>query len=303
MNTLVADSQPTAEMESTVAASELWPRSASKNRQSLNWLRRNFNLIWVCLSGGLLVLFLLVPLLAIFGWVLFSPKTSGYLANSEVLDALTLSLITTAATLLIAVVLGTPLAYLLARHKFPGSGLLDTLLDLPLVLPPAVAGVALLITFGRFGLFGSWLDSLGIRLIATSAAVVMAQLFVAAPFYIKAAKTGFEAVDANLIAVSATLGVSYFKTFWRITIPLSLPALLSGAVMTWARALGEFGATIMFAGSLQGHTRTLPLEIYYIFENDLDAALVVSAILVVFSFTVLLLFKLLTNFGSKQLGK
>ena len=251
----------------------------------------------VALCGSVMLLFLLLPLLTIIGRGLFDGALGTYLAQAAVTDALRLSLITTAATLAVSVVFGTPVAYLLARRAFRGRTIVDTLIDLPMVLPPAVAGVALLVTFGRRGIIGGWLDeTFNISIGFTTAAVILAQIFVAAPFYIKAAKAGFESVDVGLEAVAATLGAGGLRTFWRITLPLALPSVLSGIVMTWARALGEFGATIMFAGSFQGRTRTMPLAIYAALEGEggLDEAITLSVILVAVSFAVLLAVKLLT---------
>jgi molybdate transport system permease protein len=161
-----------------------------------------------------------------------------------------------------------------------------------MVLPPAVAGVGLLMAFGRRGLFGPALEAVGLTVGFTTAAVVLAQLFVAAPFYVRAAHAGFLAVDRELEIVAQTLGVSDWATFWRVTVPVALPSLLGGAVMCWARALGEFGATIMVAGSFQGRTQTMPLAIYAALESDLDAALVLSAMLVAISFTILVVLRL-----------
>lgn len=260
------------------------------------------NIVWLWLSGSVMLVFLLVPILAL----LFRSFTGGalgtFLNTPTVVEALKLSLITTAITLILAVVFGTPLAYLLARYRFPGYGLIDTFLDLPIVLPPAVAGIALLLTLGRRGWVGQWLDQqFGITIGFTTLAVVLAQLFVAAPFYIKAAKAGFESVDQNLETVAASLGSRSLWTFWRITVPLSLPALLGGIVMAWARALGEFGATIMFAGSFQGRTQTMPLAIYASFDSagGLDEAVALSVILIVVSFGVLLIFKGLSRYGAR----
>ena len=183
----------------------------------------------------------------------------------------------------------------LARRHFPGQILLDSLIELPMVLPPAVAGIGLLMAFGRRGLFGPLLASMGISVGFTTAAVVMAQFFVAAPFFVRAARSGFVGVDRELEHVSHTLGVSNWTTFWRVTVPVAFPSLLGGAVMCWARALGEFGATIMFAGSFQGRTQTMPLAIYAALESDLDAALVLSAILVVVSFAVLVALRMVVG--------
>jgi molybdate transport system permease protein len=259
--------------------------------------RRSVPLSLIALLGysGALVLFLVAPLVVLLARTASTGDLLGYLTSGTVVEALRLSLLTTLLTLGATLVLGTPVAYVLARYRFPGRNLLDTLLELPMVLPPAVAGVALLITLGRRGALGPALSALGIEISFTTAAVVLAQLFVAAPFYVKAAQAGFESVDAELEHVSASLGVSGPRTFWQVTVPLALPALLGGAVMTWARALGEFGATIMFAGNFVGKTQTMPLAIYVAMERDLGAALVLAGILVLVSFAVLVGFKALAR--------
>jgi molybdate transport system permease protein len=210
-------------------------------------------------------------------------------------EAMRLSLLTTGLTLVVALLLGTPVAWLLARRDFPGRSLLDGLIELPMVLPPAVAGIGLLMAFGRRGLLGPLLASLGITVGFTTAAVVLAQVFVAAPFYVRAARLGFQGVDRELEEMASTLGGSGWAIFWRVTVPLAFPALLTGAAMCWARALGEFGATIMFAGSFQSRTQTMPLAIYGALESDLEAALALSAILVVVSFGLLGLVRLLAQ--------
>jgi molybdate transport system permease protein len=166
------------------------------------------------------------------------------------------------------------------------------------VLPPTVAGVALLMTFGRQGLLGQWLHTIGLQVSFTSAAVVLAQCFVCAPFYIRAAQAGFQSVDRDLERVAYTLGDSPLRAFLRVTAPLALPALLSGCVMAWARALGEFGATIMFAGNLMGRTQTMPLAIYIAMESDLTAALVLSALLIIVPFSGLFLMRAWLRRGS-----
>jgi molybdate transport system permease protein len=249
--------------------------------------------VFLILASTVLLAFLLVPLAAIYIRAVPSGALGAALRDPVVREALRLSLLTTAVTLGIAVALGTPTAYLLARYRFRGREALDTLIDLPMVLPPAVAGVALLMAFGRRGVAGPFLsDTFGLEIPFTTLAVVLAQAFVATPFYVKAAKAGFESVDQDLEHVAATLGVSRLQTFWSVTVPLSLPALLGGAVMAWARALGEFGATIMFAGNFMGRTQTMPLAIYQAMEaGKLNAALVLSGILIAVSFTVLIVFK------------
>jgi len=211
-----------------------------------------------------------------------------YVCCPEVASALTLSLLTSTIAAIIIVLIGTPLAYWLAYAKFRGKRVIDTLVDLPIVLPPAVAGVALLMTFGRVGLIGRHLAAIGITIPFTTAAVVMAQTFVAGPFYIRQARVGFENVPPQLIMASQTLGASALRTFFRVTIPLASHALLAGIVMSWARSVGEFGATLMFAGSLQGVTRTMPLAIYTSMETDPNIAIVLSVALVAISFLVII---------------
>ncbi len=241
------------------------------------------------------VLLLLLPLYAIFWQSLPHGALFSALRLPIARDALRLSLITTAIALGITVLLGTPVAYLLARYRFPGYGLLDSIIDLPMVLPPSVAGLGLLIAFGRRGLLGGPLEALGITLPFTTIAVVMAQCFVAAPFYIKAAKAGFAGVDRELEMVAATFGSSGWHTFTRITVPLAFPSLLGGMVMMWSRALGEFGATIFFAGNRQGITQTIPLAIFQEEQaSHFDTALAMSAVLVCVSFIILITVKSLT---------
>lgn len=238
--------------------------------------------------------FLLLPMLALLLRGLnanFLPTLLG----EVVLDALRVSLLTTAATLLLTVLLVTPVAWLLARYDFPGKTVLDTLLDLPVVLPPVVAGVGLLLTFGRQGLLGPPLELAGIGLAFSPAAVVMAQLFVAAPFYLRTAKAGFLSVQPEVEEAARTDGADRWGVFRFVTWPLAFPFLLEGLVLTWARALGEFGATILFAGSLQGQTRTITLAIYSAMESDLAPALVLSAVMVLVAFTVLLLVRVLAH--------
>ena len=243
----------------------------------------------------LLLIFLISPLAAIFLKVRVQEGLWDTLRQPIVTEALRLSVVTSLSSLCLAVVLGTPLAYLLARHRFRGAALVDTLIDLPMVLPPTVAGVALLMAFGRRGVLGAWLDAIGIQISFTTFAVILAQSFVSIPFYIRAARAGFQSVDQELERVAYTLGHTPFSVFLRVTIPLAFPALLGGAVMAWARALGEFGATIMFAGNFLGRTQTMPLAIYSAMESDLTAALVLSAILIVVSFSVLFGVRLLLH--------
>ncbi|MDQ3699799.1 MAG: ABC transporter permease, partial [Chloroflexota bacterium] len=217
------------------------------------------------------------------------------LRNPIVLAALQLSLLTAGASLALALLLGTPLAYALARVPFPGRGVVEALVEVPIVLPPAVAGIALLMAFGRRGILGAPMAEAGISLAFTTWAVILAQCFVAIPFYIRSAKAGFQGVDQDLEQTAYTLGESPLGTFWRVTVPLAFPSLLAGAVLCWARALGEFGATIMFAGSFRGRTQTMPLAIYGALESDLGAALALGTILVFVSVAALGLLRLVTR--------
>lgn len=236
--------------------------------------------------------FLTLPLLALLLRVdpaLFVQN----LTNPTVVQALTLSLTTGTLATGIVVLAGTPLAFLLARRQFRGRVLLDTIIDLPMILPPAVAGVALLLVFGRRGLLGGWLEVMGIPVVFTATAVVLAQVFVAAPYFVKSAAAGFAEVEQELEQAAALDGASSFDVFRHITAALAWPALLGGAVMTWARALGEFGATIIFAGNFPGRTQTMPLAIYLGFERDIELAVTLAFILLALSFLVLIVVKLL----------
>jgi molybdate transport system permease protein len=242
------------------------------------------------LAAGIAILFLLLPLVAIFARV--PPgKLIGQLDDRVVRDALVVSLKTNAIAELLILAVGTPTAYLLASRRFRGRSLALTLIELPLVLPPAVAGIGLFAAFGRLGLLGSTLDAVGIEIPYTQAAVVMAISFVASPFYLRQAVAAFEAVDRNLIDASATLGASPARTFARVALPLAAGGLGAGAALALARGIGEFGATIMFAGNLQGLTQTLPLAIYAEFNRSFDVALTIGALLVSVSATLLLALK------------
>ena len=195
-------------------------------------------------------------------------------------EALTLSFATSTLSLVAIVLFGTPIAYVLARGLIPGAKIIDALIDLPIILPPAVAGIALLTAFGRRGVLGGPLDNLGLSVGFSTAAVVIAQVFVAAPFYIRTVRSGFLRIDRSLEEAAANLGASPFRVFWLITLPLSRASVLAGTMLAWARALGEFGATIMFAGNREGVTQTMPLAIYERFgAGDLPAALMLSVLL------------------------
>ena len=235
--------------------------------------------------------FLLLPLVAIFTRIPLG-RLVDQLGRGVVTDAIVVSVETTLIAQAFVLLIGTPVAYLLATRRFPGRSLAVTLVELPLVLPPAVAGIGLLAAFGRVGLLGTPLDFLGLQVPFTQAAVVLAVAFVASPLYVRQAVTAFEGVDPTLVDASRTLGASEARTFARIVVPLARAGLATGAALAFARGLGEFGATIMFAGSLQGRTQTLPLAIYAEFDSNFDTALAIGGLLVVVSATLLVSLKL-----------
>lgn len=239
--------------------------------------------------AALFALFLALPVITLVARAVLSGTPLEVAGSSAVLGALGLSLVTTALSLALTVGFGLPLAVLLARRTFRGKWLLEAFVDLPIVLPPAVAGLALLLVFGRRGVLGAPLEAAGIDIAFTTIAVVVAQTFVAAPFFVRSARAGIAGVDRDLEDAARVDGASEMRLFRDVTVPLAAPALAAGLVMSWARALGEFGATIMFAGSVEGRTQTLPLVVYSEFQGgDLDASIAAAAILVVAAFGVLL---------------
>ncbi|MBA2954083.1 molybdate ABC transporter permease subunit [Nocardioides sp. MAH-18] len=241
---------------------------------------------WLSLPAALGAAFLVLPVIAIVARVDWADF--GTLITSEASrQALWLSLRTSTISTLLCILLGTPMAMVLARTSFPGQGVLRSLVLLPLVLPPVVGGLALLYTFGRRGLLGEELEALGIHVAFSTAAVVMAQTFVAMPFLVVSLEGALRTAGQRYDVVAASLGAGPTTVFRRVTLPLVLPGLVSGAVLAFARSLGEFGATITFAGSLQGVTRTLPLEIYQQRETDVDAAVALSLVLVVVAVIVI----------------
>ena len=238
-------------------------------------------------ASAVLLLFLALPFIGLLARI--SPaELLAHLGEPRVLDALRLSLVTSASATLVIVLLGTPTAYLLATRSFPGKRLIEVLVDLPMVLPPTVAGFALLMAFGRMGLAGRAFAVFGVSLPFTTLGVVAAQVFMAAPFFIAAARAGFAGVDRRLIDAASTLRASEAFTFVRVVLPLARPALVAGMAMSAARALGEFGATITFAGNLPGTTQTMPLAVYVALQSDLDTAVVLSVLLLLVSFGLLL---------------
>jgi molybdate transport system permease protein len=236
----------------------------------------------------LLGLFLGLPVALLVGRAVAGGSLAAAIGSGPVVDALVLSLVTTAISLVLTIAVATPLAHLLARRRFRGASILEAIVDLPIVLPPSVAGLALLLALGRNGLIGQPLTAIGITLPFTTVAVVIAQMFVSAPFFIRAARAGFQGVDREIEDAARVDGATERDVAWRITIPLAAPVLASGIVMTWARALGEFGATIMFAGNVAGRTQTLPLVVYGEFQaGDVDASVAAAAILILAAFAVL----------------
>jgi molybdate transport system permease protein len=243
-------------------------------------------------ATALALAFLVLPLLAIFLRVPPGELISQ-LGNDVVLDAIVVTVKATLISQALILLVGTPTAYLIASRSFRGRSLVITLVELPLVLPPAVAGIALLAAFGRLGLLGGTFEALGVTVSFTQAAVVLAVTYVASPFYVRQAIASFEALDRSLLDASRTLGAGPARTFFRIALPLASSGLAAGVALSFARGIGEFGATIMFAGSLQGVTQTLSLAIYAQFDLNLDLALALGALLVLVSAAILLAAKLL----------
>jgi molybdate transport system permease protein len=243
---------------------------------------------------ALLAGFISLPILSLVLWTV-DENSWRAMATPEARDALLLSIKTTSISMLIIISVGTPAAYVLARKEFRGKRLLDSLIDIPAVLPPSAAGIALLLTFGRFGLAGKYLDAFGVQITFTTAAVVIAEVFVAAHFYVRQATVGFSQVRRDVEEAARVDGAGHFGVFTKVTVPLAFPALLAGAVMAWARALGEFGGTVIFAGSFQGVTQTIPLAIFAEFQTNIDAAVALSVLVLGFAFVVILTVKFLTR--------
>jgi molybdate transport system permease protein len=245
-----------------------------------NWLPGRLLLF----SLALLLWFLLVlPLLALI-WRTSSFDVLAATSSPAILTSVLLSLRTTLISMIVILITGTPLAYVIAYYEFPFKRFMMLFIEMPIVIPPVIAGLALLSTFGRSGLLGQLLDVFNISIPFTTTAVVIAQVFVSAPFYIRAAQTSFESVDHEIQEAAAVDGANQWVTFWRILLPISLSSLFVGMMLSWARALGEFGATILFAGNLQGRTQTMPLLIYSRLESDLGGAFLTALILLGFAF-------------------
>lgn len=244
---------------------------------------------WLFVLPSLLLLALLaLPVLALL-WRAGTEGMLSLIAEPSALSALRLSLLTSTLSVMIAIITGAPLAFVLARRKFAGKAFMELVIDLPVVLPPSVAGIALLIAFGRQGVFGSWLSSLGITIPFTTTAVVLAQTFVSAPLFVRAARIGFAEIEHQIVEAAYVEGSNEWQLFRYLMFPLAGRALLGGAILAWTRAIGEFGATILFAGNLEGVTQTMPLAIYLGLERSLGIALALSTVLVFASFLLLLL--------------
>ena len=242
---------------------------------------------------ALLAGFISLPFASLLLWTA-SENAWRAMASPVALDALLLSIKTTSISMAIILVVGTPAAYVLARAEFPGKRVVETLIDIPAVLPPSAAGIALLLTFGRFGLVGEHLEVLGVTVTFTTAAVVIAEVFVAGHFYVRQAAVGFAGVRRDVEEAALVDGAGRLSAFTKVTVPLAFPALVAGAMMAWARALGEFGATIVFAGSFRGVTQTIPLAIFAEFQGNIDAAVALSVLVLGFAFVVILTVRYLT---------
>jgi molybdate transport system permease protein len=260
------------------------------------------------LSGGLavgalslLAGFIALPILSLLIWTV-SNSAWQEMTSPAAVDALLLSARTTAISMAIILLVGTPAAYVLARYDFPGKRIVNTLVDLPAVLPPSAAGIALLLAFGRVGLIGEQLTAFGITISFTTAAVVLAELFVATHFYVRQATVGFGQIERGIEEAALVDGGGPITVFLKVTIPLAFPALVAGAVTAWARALGEFGGTIIFAGNVQGVTQTIPLAIFSELERDFDAAVALSVLVLGFAFIVILAARYLTRKAAEVRG-
>ena len=270
-------------MESAAGSPAAVAGPRAGNRRASAWGERSL----VALAA-IFALFLGLPIVTLVARAVLDGSLATAIASPVVIDALWLSLVTTGISLLITVVFGLPLAIVMARRQFRGKDWLEAIIDLPIVLPPSVAGLALLLVFGRRGLLGETFDLLGFSIPFTIVAVILAQTFVSAPFFIRSARTGIAGVDRDLEDAARVDGASERQVFQAITVPLASAALAAGLVMSWARSLGEFGATIMFAGNVAGRTQTLPLVVYGEFQGgDLDASIAAAAILVIAAFGVL----------------
>lgn len=267
-------------------------------RRSATWQERLSTLTALAFAIALAAFFI-IPFISLV-WRAVTLEGELTTNNLSVLAALTLSLGTTAVSVLLTVLLGTPLAYFLARFQFPLKWLLTIFIELPIVMPPVVAGLALLSAFGRRGLIGQSLATLNISITFTVTAVILAQLFVSAPFYIRAAQSRFQSLPKAYEDAAAVDGATRWIIFWRIILPQSNQALLTGLILSWARALGEFGATILFAGNLQGRTQTMPLLVYSALEQNLRVTFITALILLGMAMLAFTLTRWLANSATKD---
>lgn len=271
----------------------------SRTRKTLissRWLRWLTTLVSGVLAA-LFFLFLAIPIISLF--LQQSPIVLWQaIVSAQAAQALIVSVVTTAASTVLSVLFGLPVAYILARKRFPGRQFLEVLVTMPTILPSVVAGVALLLTFGRSGFLGHYLMAFGISLPFTTVAVIIAQTFISSPFFVNTAKAGIEQLDMRYERAAYTLGASPFYTFRKVVLPMILPALLTGTSLAWARSLGEFGATITFAGNFVGSTQTLPIAVYIASEDNLNTAIALSVVLIALSFGILLASQLARNWLS-----
>jgi molybdate transport system permease protein len=270
------------------------PEAPDSSRPWVHTLGRAALILVTTAVIAIAIAFLLLPVVALLTYQPAHELITNF-GSQVAIDAIAVSLKTNAIAFALMIAFGTPFAYVLARAQFPGRSVVITLVELPLVMPPAVAGLGLLVAFGTLGLLGHTLSALGIDLAFTQAAVVMAIVFVASPFYLRGAIAAFEAVDQTLIDVAGTLGAGPLRQMLRVAVPLASSGLGAAAAVAFARGIGEFGATILFAGSLQGRTQTLALAVYGLFDANLDQAVAIGVLLIIVSAAILLTSKLLVR--------
>lgn len=265
--------------------------------------RRGWSWVFLLVPSVLCFLFLLLPPVALAWRALGIPNALSYAGDRFFLDALRLTMVTSFVTVTTAILLGTPLAYVLARRRFPGRRLVELVVLLPVVLPPIIGGVALLMLFGRAGLLGHYLDAFGVQIPFTTLAVVLAQLFTSSPFYIRSVFLGFSNVRREIEEAARVDGCSPWQTFQHVTLRLALPSIVTGSMLCWAKAVSEFGATLLFAGNFQGRTQTLSLAIWTAMEIDLYEAVTMAALLLGLSVLVLLVSEWLSSGAVRTVGE
>jgi|TARA_B110000263_G_scaffold191820_1_gene169772 molybdate transport system permease protein len=270
--------------------------TSKMNKSSVNKMTTlKFKNLFGSFSITLYILFIGLPILALIIKGLTNGLSLNDILSPTSIQSIKLSLLTSGISVLVIIIVGTPVAYVISRSNSLALRILDICIELPIILPPIVAGVAMLMAFGRQGILGGFLNQIGIQLPFTMTAVIFAQIFVSAPFYIRAARISFAAVDQNLEELSVSLGVSPLATFWKITLPLTWSGLITGLALTWARSLSEFGATIMFAGNMMGETQTMPLGILMAMETNLNTAITLSLVLLTISLIILIGLSVLSN--------